>query len=199
MCPEKNKVMKLWLFNSNQKSIGIDCERAVPHLDWTSVSKMGVHGSCKQSALSGRPPVPPTTKSGHAWLDWLMRSTLSDPKKQLKITEIRVSMLNSSGSFLLIKGSLVKKLPSYRVLTPPHLTWLTSPISHHTPHTSHHSHLTSYMTHLASHITHITSHHSHHTSLTSHHITHITHHSHHLHHSHLTSLTSHNTRTTHLT
>ena len=69
-----------------------------------------------------------------------------------------------------IKGCLVEKLPSYGILTPPHLT--TSLTSHHITHITHISHH---------------SHHSHHTphvttSLTSHTLT-----------SHRTSLTSHKT------
>ena len=41
---KKVYVMKLWLFNLHQKSMGIECERAVPNLDVTRVSNLGLHG-----------------------------------------------------------------------------------------------------------------------------------------------------------
>ena len=125
----------------------------------------------------------------------------------------------------IIKGGLVEKLPSYGVLTPPHLTTsLTSHIRHHshlTPHItsltshttrrSHHSQISphiAHITHKFRHITHITSHHtvhiSHHISFTFIYITHITHIAHHWHFkSHITHIshqtTSHRTHHSHLT
>lgn len=102
------------------------------------------------------------------------------------------------------EGSFVEKLPSYGLVTPPHLTTsLTSHIIQISPHHAHHtSHL---ITPLRSHITtsltsHITDHRSQSTQSTdlhdSHHITHTSHHAslhfHHISppHSHHTSSTS---------
>ena len=96
--------------------------------------------------------------------------------KQLRLVDWLIRFVHGN----VIKGSSVAKLPSYRVLTPPHLT--TSLTSHNITHHSHHTSLTS----VTSHLTHSTYHHiihiSHHTSLTtltshftSHHNTHITH------------------------
>ena len=76
--------------------------------------------------------------------------------KQLRVVDWLIRFVHGN----VIKGSSVAKLPSYRVLTPPHLT--TSLTSHNITHHSHQLHLTS----LTAHIT---------TSFTSH----ITHHSQH--------------------
>ena len=78
--------------------------------------------------------------------------------KQLRVVDWLIRFVHGN----VIKGSSVAKLPSYRVLSPPHHSHLTTSLITHIIHISHHTSLTTLTSHITSHhnthITHISNH-----------------------------------------